>query len=279
MQNHLAFFTKNVTTCAAKTCFLQTRHPLQTCWSDTSGKLIASFLITSHHGKRFFSPFCKHISLFTTAFALQSRCILYKRCIPEKLFASFSATLHPLQTLFILCKHTASFRTILHALSTLYILYTHCAAFAVAARTLQALGILLLETLCCLDRHLHLIVLGFAAFASFINSQLFLRRIQQCSHLNQMPSEKLACVFSSCLFQTRGQTPQEASVVQDLISNYISLFNVSLELFEMLPEPPGRGLAIISLTRDTSCCVIGQIFSYLYRINSQQLNSTPVDFA
>lgn len=94
-----------------------------------------------------------------------------------------------------------------------------------------------------------------------------------------MPSEKLACVFSSCLFQTRGQTPQEASVVQDLISNYISLFNVSLELFEMLPEPPGRGLAIISLTRDTSCCVIGQIFSYLYRINSQQLNSTPADFA
>ncbi|XP_047462569.1 arf-GAP with Rho-GAP domain, ANK repeat and PH domain-containing protein 2 [Mugil cephalus] len=54
-----------------------------------------------------------------------------------------------------------------------------------------------------------------------------LYRIQQCSHLNQMPSEKLASVFSSCLYQTRGQTPQEIRVVHDLISNYITLFNVN----------------------------------------------------
>lgn len=46
-----------------------------------------------------------------------------------------------------------------------------------------------------------------------------------------MPSEKLASVFSSCLFQTQGQTPQETSVVHDLISNYITLFSVSQELF------------------------------------------------
>ncbi|XP_030609581.1 LOW QUALITY PROTEIN: arf-GAP with Rho-GAP domain, ANK repeat and PH domain-containing protein 2 [Archocentrus centrarchus] len=54
-----------------------------------------------------------------------------------------------------------------------------------------------------------------------------LYRIQQCSHLNHMPSEKLASVFSSCLFQTQGQTTQEISVVHDLISNYITLFSVS----------------------------------------------------
>ncbi|XP_070710813.1 arf-GAP with Rho-GAP domain, ANK repeat and PH domain-containing protein 2 [Pempheris klunzingeri] len=54
-----------------------------------------------------------------------------------------------------------------------------------------------------------------------------LYRIQQCSHLNHMPSGKLASVFSSCLFQTRGQTPQETSVVHDLISNYITLFSVN----------------------------------------------------
>uniref|UniRef100_A0A7N6BWY1 ArfGAP with RhoGAP domain, ankyrin repeat and PH domain 2 n=1 Tax=Anabas testudineus TaxID=64144 RepID=A0A7N6BWY1_ANATE len=54
-----------------------------------------------------------------------------------------------------------------------------------------------------------------------------LYRIQQCSHLNHMPSEKLASVFSSCLFQTRGQTPQEISVVRDLISNYVPLFSVN----------------------------------------------------
>uniref|UniRef100_A0A671W2S8 ArfGAP with RhoGAP domain, ankyrin repeat and PH domain 2 n=1 Tax=Sparus aurata TaxID=8175 RepID=A0A671W2S8_SPAAU len=54
-----------------------------------------------------------------------------------------------------------------------------------------------------------------------------LYRIQQCSHLNHMASEKLASVFSSCLFQTRGQTPQETRVVHDLISNYITLFSVN----------------------------------------------------
>uniref|UniRef100_A0A3B4Z229 PH domain-containing protein n=1 Tax=Seriola lalandi dorsalis TaxID=1841481 RepID=A0A3B4Z229_SERLL len=54
-----------------------------------------------------------------------------------------------------------------------------------------------------------------------------LYRIQQCSHINHMPSEKLASVFSSCLFQTRGQTPQEISVVHDLINNYITLFSVN----------------------------------------------------
>ncbi|XP_071315206.1 arf-GAP with Rho-GAP domain, ANK repeat and PH domain-containing protein 2 isoform X2 [Trachinotus anak] len=54
-----------------------------------------------------------------------------------------------------------------------------------------------------------------------------LYRIQQCSHINHMLSEKLASVFSSCLFQTQGQTPQEISVVHDLINNYITLFSVN----------------------------------------------------
>uniref|UniRef100_A0A667YWS5 ArfGAP with RhoGAP domain, ankyrin repeat and PH domain 2 n=1 Tax=Myripristis murdjan TaxID=586833 RepID=A0A667YWS5_9TELE len=58
-----------------------------------------------------------------------------------------------------------------------------------------------------------------------------LYRIQQCSHLNQMPSQRLAAVFSSCLFQTQGQTPQEISVIQDLINNYVTLFKVSKKLF------------------------------------------------
>uniref|UniRef100_A0A674MHQ9 ArfGAP with RhoGAP domain, ankyrin repeat and PH domain 2 n=1 Tax=Takifugu rubripes TaxID=31033 RepID=A0A674MHQ9_TAKRU len=52
-----------------------------------------------------------------------------------------------------------------------------------------------------------------------------LYRIHQCSHLNHMPSEKLAAVFSPCLFQTQGRTPQEAAVVNDLIRNYILLFS------------------------------------------------------
>ncbi|XP_022056188.1 arf-GAP with Rho-GAP domain, ANK repeat and PH domain-containing protein 2 [Acanthochromis polyacanthus] len=61
-----------------------------------------------------------------------------------------------------------------------------------------------------------------------------LYRIQQCSHLNRMPSEKLASVFSSCLFQTQGQTPQEISVVHDLISNYVTLFSVNEEQVQQM---------------------------------------------
>ncbi|CAJ1086119.1 LOW QUALITY PROTEIN: arf-GAP with Rho-GAP domain%2C ANK repeat and PH domain-containing protein 2 [Xyrichtys novacula] len=61
-----------------------------------------------------------------------------------------------------------------------------------------------------------------------------LYRIQKCSHLNLMPSEKLASVFSSCLFQTQGQTPQETSVVCDLISNYITLFSVNKERVQQM---------------------------------------------
>uniref|UniRef100_A0A3Q3RH75 ArfGAP with RhoGAP domain, ankyrin repeat and PH domain 2 n=1 Tax=Mastacembelus armatus TaxID=205130 RepID=A0A3Q3RH75_9TELE len=61
-----------------------------------------------------------------------------------------------------------------------------------------------------------------------------LYRIQQCSHLNHMPSEKLASVFSSCLFQTRGQTPLEISVVRDLISNYVTLFKVNEEQVQQM---------------------------------------------
>nr|XP_020484890.1 arf-GAP with Rho-GAP domain, ANK repeat and PH domain-containing protein 2 [Labrus bergylta]XP_020484892.1 arf-GAP with Rho-GAP domain, ANK repeat and PH domain-containing protein 2 [Labrus bergylta]XP_029132333.1 arf-GAP with Rho-GAP domain, ANK repeat and PH domain-containing protein 2 [Labrus bergylta] len=61
-----------------------------------------------------------------------------------------------------------------------------------------------------------------------------LYRVHQCSHLNQMPSDKLASVFSSCFFQTRGRTPQETSVVRDLISNYITLFSVTEERLQQM---------------------------------------------
>ncbi|KAF7659895.1 hypothetical protein LDENG_00291330 [Lucifuga dentata] len=61
-----------------------------------------------------------------------------------------------------------------------------------------------------------------------------LYRIQQCSHLNHMPSQRLASVFSSCLFQTQGQTPQEINVVHDLISNYVTLFSINEEQVQQM---------------------------------------------
>lgn len=45
-----------------------------------------------------------------------------------------------------------------------------------------------------------------------------------------MKTQSLACVFSSCLFQTGGHAPKETCVVEDLINNYIQLFSVSILL-------------------------------------------------
>uniref|UniRef100_A0A4W6EBS6 ArfGAP with RhoGAP domain, ankyrin repeat and PH domain 2 n=1 Tax=Lates calcarifer TaxID=8187 RepID=A0A4W6EBS6_LATCA len=91
-------------------------------------------------------------------------------------------------------------------------------------------------------------------------------QIQQCSHLNHMPSEKLASVFSSCLFQTRGQTPQEINVVHDLINNYITLFSVSQKccFFSLLPFYSAE---TVSLSLFVCCLNIKQMLAsikYIY---------------
>uniref|UniRef100_A0A8K9UHI1 Arf-GAP with Rho-GAP domain, ANK repeat and PH domain-containing protein 2 n=1 Tax=Oncorhynchus mykiss TaxID=8022 RepID=A0A8K9UHI1_ONCMY len=64
-------------------------------------------------------------------------------------------------------------------------------------------------------------------FISVFSCISILCRVQRCSHINQMQARDLACVFSSCLFQTEGQTTPEISVVQDLITNYVQLFGVN----------------------------------------------------
>ncbi|NWH32001.1 ARAP2 protein, partial [Chloropsis hardwickii] len=54
-----------------------------------------------------------------------------------------------------------------------------------------------------------------------------LYRVQKCSEINQMNSQNLAMVFSSCFFQTKGQTSEEVNVIEDLIKNYVQLFHIN----------------------------------------------------
>ncbi|XP_053434051.1 arf-GAP with Rho-GAP domain, ANK repeat and PH domain-containing protein 2 isoform X2 [Nycticebus coucang] len=54
-----------------------------------------------------------------------------------------------------------------------------------------------------------------------------LYRVQKCSEINHMNAHNLALVFSSCLFQTKGQTSEEVNVIEDLINNYVEIFEVS----------------------------------------------------
>lgn len=53
-------------------------------------------------------------------------------------------------------------------------------------------------------------------------------RVQKCSEINQMNPHNLAVVFSSCLFQTKGQTSEEVNVIEDLIKNYVQIFHVGI---------------------------------------------------
>ncbi|XP_012579484.1 PREDICTED: arf-GAP with Rho-GAP domain, ANK repeat and PH domain-containing protein 2 [Condylura cristata] len=53
-----------------------------------------------------------------------------------------------------------------------------------------------------------------------------LYRVQKCAEINHMDAHNLALVFSSCLFQTKGQTSEEVNVIEDLINNYVEIFEV-----------------------------------------------------
>lgn len=57
---------------------------------------------------------------------------------------------------------------------------------------------------------------------------LFSNRVQKCSEINHMNAHNLALAFSSCFFQTKGQTSEEVNVIEDLIDNYVEIFEVNI---------------------------------------------------
>ncbi|XP_069487933.1 arf-GAP with Rho-GAP domain, ANK repeat and PH domain-containing protein 2 isoform X2 [Ambystoma mexicanum] len=53
-----------------------------------------------------------------------------------------------------------------------------------------------------------------------------LYRVWKCSEINFLDTHNLALAFSACMFQTEGQHGEEVSVIEDLINNYVQLFQV-----------------------------------------------------
>ncbi|XP_015258424.1 PREDICTED: arf-GAP with Rho-GAP domain, ANK repeat and PH domain-containing protein 2-like, partial [Cyprinodon variegatus] len=101
-------------------------------------------------------------------------------------------------------------------------------------------------------------------YRSTLNALLqHLYRIQQSSHLNEMPSEKLAAVFSCCLFQTQGQTSQEINVIRDLISNYVTLFSVNEEQVQQM-ETENSFIIRWNEKKDTAFCPAGDLIFEVY---------------
>ncbi|XP_053778401.1 arf-GAP with Rho-GAP domain, ANK repeat and PH domain-containing protein 2 isoform X3 [Desmodus rotundus] len=79
-----------------------------------------------------------------------------------------------------------------------------------------------------------------------------LYRVQKCSEINHMNAHNLALVFSSYLFQTKGQTSEEVNVIEDLINNYVEIFEVSqagdllIEVYVERKEPDCSNIIRIS---------------------------------
>ncbi|KAF2975778.1 hypothetical protein EK904_003969, partial [Melospiza melodia maxima] len=67
-----------------------------------------------------------------------------------------------------------------------------------------------------------------------------LYRVQKCADLNQMSTKNLSLLFAPSLFQTDGKGEHEVKVMEDLIDNYVSIFNEQPQ-FPRTPSPaPGR---------------------------------------
>lgn len=65
-------------------------------------------------------------------------------------------------------------------------------------------------------------------------------RVQKCADLNQMCTKNLSLLFAPSLFQTDGKGEHEVKIVEDLIDNYLFVFDVS--------KPRGnQGLLLLGL--------------------------------
>lgn len=67
-------------------------------------------------------------------------------------------------------------------------------------------------------------------------------RVQKCADLNQMSTKNLSLLFAPSLFQTDGKGEHEVKIMEDLIDNYVSIFNVSS--LQAPCQPPPCWLAI-----------------------------------
>uniref|UniRef100_A0A8C0IFA0 ArfGAP with RhoGAP domain, ankyrin repeat and PH domain 2 n=1 Tax=Bubo bubo TaxID=30461 RepID=A0A8C0IFA0_BUBBB len=87
-----------------------------------------------------------------------------------------------------------------------------------------------------------------------------LYRVQMCSEINHMNPHNLAMVFSSCLFQTKGQTSEEVNVIEDLIKNYVQLFDINEDQVRQMDIEN----SFITRWRDTQVSQAGDLLIEVY---------------
>ncbi|NXU85329.1 ARAP3 protein, partial [Xiphorhynchus elegans] len=87
-----------------------------------------------------------------------------------------------------------------------------------------------------------------------------LYRVQKCADLNQMSTKNLSLLFAPSLFQTDGKGEHEVKVMEDLIDNYVSIFNIDEDQVSQMDLEN----SLITTWKDTQLSQAGDIIIEVY---------------
>ncbi|KAL2077435.1 hypothetical protein ACEWY4_026939 [Coilia grayii] len=87
-----------------------------------------------------------------------------------------------------------------------------------------------------------------------------LYRVQKCADLNQMCTKNLSLLFAPSLFQTDGKGEHEVKIIEDLIDNYLYVFDVDEEHQTQIELE----ISLITTWRDTQLSQAGDLIIEVY---------------
>ncbi|XP_072520035.1 arf-GAP with Rho-GAP domain, ANK repeat and PH domain-containing protein 3 isoform X1 [Salminus brasiliensis] len=87
-----------------------------------------------------------------------------------------------------------------------------------------------------------------------------LYRVQKCADLNQMCTKNLSLLFAPSLFQTDGKGEHEVKIVEDLIDNYLYVFDVDEEHQTQIELE----ISLITTWKDTQLSQAGDLIIEVY---------------
>ncbi|XP_029958053.1 arf-GAP with Rho-GAP domain, ANK repeat and PH domain-containing protein 3 [Salarias fasciatus] len=87
-----------------------------------------------------------------------------------------------------------------------------------------------------------------------------LYRVQKCADLNQMCTKNLSLLFAPSLFQTDGKGEHEVKIVEDLIDNYLQVFDIDEEHQTQIELE----ISLITSWKDTQLSQAGDLIIEVY---------------
>ncbi|XP_029020464.1 arf-GAP with Rho-GAP domain, ANK repeat and PH domain-containing protein 3 isoform X2 [Betta splendens] len=87
-----------------------------------------------------------------------------------------------------------------------------------------------------------------------------LYRVQKCADLNQMCTKNLSLLFAPSLFQTDGKGEHEVKIMEDLIDNYLYVFNIDEEHQTQIELE----ISLITTWKDTQLSQAGDLIIEVY---------------